>query len=320
MSFPLILASGPVAPPVAGSPWSDISLTWIGPDGSVWDLRDWRSGVFVTRDGIEGLHFPKVTRAISRSGAIPGHRVRGWRAEARDVFWRTFVWADASEEWLERYEAFFATLHPLNAGRWIVQPEGRPARSVELTAVLDDSYSYERDPYRAGWAEYPITLEAAQPFWQGERVRRGPWRAPDTQDFFPGPPFTISSSSAFGSASIPNAGDVDAWGVWWAVGPLTSIELGIGEAVIRPPFELLDGEMLRIDTDPRHPTALLGPATVDGDGQIDTDSFVGSDVTRDLGLQDYAAVPPGGSVDLHVEATGSGSVLFDLVPLHFRAF
>lgn len=314
MSIPLILSSAIVSElPGEVTDWRGLSLEWIGHDGSIWDLNDPRGGLALYRKGVEGLHFPRITKNSSTSRAIPGKRLRGWRAESRDVFWPVYLGGDGSDAWLERHSAFFDTIHPSLPGTWRVSA-GDETRTLQLTGVFDDTHSYEIDPLLRGWALYDVTLEAAQPFWQGTRVRRGPWKAPETSPFFPGPPFRISSSSAFGSAVVPNTGDVDAWGVWWATGPLTEIELGVGGAVIRPPFGLEAGEMLRIDTDPRHPTAQIGPAVTD------TDDFVGVDITQDLGLQDYAPVPPGASVDLHVEATGSGAVMFDVTPLHFRAF
>ncbi|WP_194385369.1 hypothetical protein [Microbacterium luteum] len=315
MSIPLIVSAPPLAAPVAPLQWRGITSVWTGHDGSVWDLVDQASGAVLYRKGVEGLHFPRIVKNASTSRAISGKRLRGWRAESRDVFWPLYLWADGSDEWLARHGEFFDTIHPEKAGTWTVDG-GRGARTLELTGVFDETHVYELDPLIRGWALYDIALEAAQPFWKGKRIRRGPWQAPASAPFFTGPPFTISSSSNFASASIPNPGDVDAWGIWWAVGPLTEIELGVGDTLIRVPFPVADGEMLRIDTDPRRPTALLGDAVA----PEATDLFVGDDVTRDLGLQDYATIPPASSVPLAVAATGAGSIFFDLIPLYFRAF
>jgi hypothetical protein len=312
MSTPIILAAPTSLAPRDPDLWRGMSLLWRGADGSEWDLGDDSSGV-VLGDGVEGLHFPQVQRFLSRSRAIPGHRLRGWRAEAREVFWPLLIWGSSTEEWLERHRLFMRTLHPIVPGRWTVNT-GDEERHLELTGVFDDGHAYGRDPALFGWAKYGVTLEAQQPFWQGKTIRRGPWRTPDPQPFFSGPPFTISSSTTFGAASVPNTGDVDVWGVWWATGPLSAIELGVGDTLITPPFDLEAGEMLRIDTDPRNPTAQKG-AEVD-----DTALFEGSDVTPALGMQDYASVPPGERVELHVNAVGSGSIMFDLTPLYFRAF
>lgn len=306
MGAPLILAAPPSPPPGAGGAWGATSMLWIGPDGSAWDLTDWRSGVFVMRDGIEGLHFPKITKFSSQSRAFPGRRLRGWQAQARQVFWKVFVWADGTQEWIDRADAFFSTIRPDQSGTWRIAA-GSQARTLELTGVFDDSYSYEVDPLQHGWAVYPVAMEAVDPYWRGQIVRRGPWRAPEPAPFIPeggGPPFTISSRRTFATATIPNPGDVDAWALWRVVGPLESIELGVAGAVIDVPFSVAPGAVLEIDTDPRRPSAKLN----------------GVDATADLGLQDYAAVPPGAQVQLHIAATGAGQVAAQLQPLHFRAF
>lgn len=293
--------------------WVGLSVTWTGPDGSVWDLADVAGGVFLDRAGVEGLHFPPITKYRSAARGIPGNRVRGWRTEAREVFWPIHLWGGSSEEWLTRNEAFLSTIHPERAGTWTVQASGRPARSLQLTGVFDESHAYTVDPVHSGWASYGITLEASQPYWEGELITRGPWKAPDPVPFFPGPPFSIGRGAAFGTAVIPNPGDVEGWGVWRAVGPLSSVELGVGDAIIEVPFDVPSGEVLVIDTDPRHPTARMG--AVPDEGEV----FDGADMRSQLGLQDYAPVPVGSSVPLHVDATGTGEITYELKPLFFRA-
>lgn len=320
MSSPLIFSAPTSLPPEeTASAFTGMTLTWEGPDGSMWDFSDNDGGVVLASDGIEGLHFPRIQRHTSRSRTVPGQRLRGWRTDPREAFWPLLIWGDSSDEWLERHRAFFDTIHPEHPGTWRVTA-GRETRSLLLTGSFDDPAVYDRDPALFGWSKEPVTLIADQPYWRGATIRRGPWRSPEAVPFFPGPPFPIASSAAFGSASIPNPGDVDAYGVWWAVGPLSSVELGVGTAIILPPFGLADGETLRIDTDPREPTAQRGPTPLNEDGELDTRLFVGEDATRDLGMQSYAAVPPGAAVDLHVGAVGAGAVIFDLTPLHFRAF
>lgn len=306
MSYPIILSTPPSAPPVPGEQWEGMTLEWVDADGNVWDLNDWKTGILLDNRGVEGLHNPQLTMFRSESRGTPGHRKRGWRAKTREVFWPIFVYGDSSAEWLTRQREFLSTIHPDREGKWRVTANGE-TRELTVSAVFDDAHTYDIDPMLEGWASYGVELEAAQPFWQGAPIRRGPWQAPGAVPFLPtegGPPVTISSSSAFGSATVPNPGDVEAWGVWSVEGPLSSISLGVGSAITTVPFNLGAGEQLIIDTDPRHPSALRD----------------GVDATEQLGLQDYAAVQPGGNQPLHVEATGTGSIIFDLVPLYFRAF
>lgn len=317
MSIPFILSGPGFGPPaLPADQWGTLGLTWTGHDGSEWDFTDTNGGVLLDRRGVEGLHFPRITKYKSSSRGVAGNRSRGWRTEAREVFWPVYLWGDSSREWLDRCNAFFATIHPDLPGTWAVTGLDGSIRELSLTGVFDDTHVYTVDPMQRGWEQYGVALEADQPYWQGALIQRGPWRAPDPQPFFPGPPFTISAGSAFGSAAVPNPGDVLAHGVWWARGPVSAVELGVGDAVITVPFEVPDGQLLRIDTDPRRPRATMGAAVP----RDELDEFVGTDMTQALGLQRYAGVPPGRSVDLHVEATGTGEISFHLRPLYFRAF
>lgn len=305
MSYPIVLSSPPSAPPAGFEQMEGMTQEWVDADGVVWDLNDWESGVVLDNRGVEGLHNPQLTMYRSESRGMPGHRKRGWRAKTREVFWPVFIYSDTSAEWLARQRAFLSTIHPDREGTWRVTAGGE-TRELIVSGVFDAQHTYDTDPMLEGWASYGVELEAAQPYWQGAAVQRGPWRAPGAVPFLPeggGPPMRISSSSAFGSATIPNTGDVEAWGVWTVEGPLSSISLGVNGAIITVPFSLDAGQTLVIDTDPRHPSTLLD----------------GVDVTESLGLQDYAAVPSGASVPLHVEGTGSGQITFRLVPLFFRA-
>lgn len=306
MSYPIVLSSSPSAPPIPVEQREGITQEWVDPDGVVWDLNDWTTGVVLDDRGVEGLHNPQLTMYRSEARGTPGHRKRGWRAKTREVFWPIFIYSDTSAEWLARQRAFLSTIHPDREGVWRVKAGGE-TRELVVSGVFDGAHTYSVDPMFDGWAEYGVELEAEQPYWRGKQIRRGPWSAPDAQPFIPpggAPAFTISSSSAFGSATVSNPGDVEAWGVWSAAGPLAEITLGVGDAIIDVPFALEMTDVLVIDTDPRRPTATLN----------------GVDATEMLGLQDYAPVPPGASVPLHVEATGTGRIMFDLVPLYFRAF
>lgn len=301
--MPIVFAAPPVAPPsLSGS--AGLRMRWLGADGSVWDLNDWRAGVCLMLGGVTGLHFPRVTKYKSRSRAVPGHRNRGWRAEARDVFWPLYVYGDGSESWRAVYDRFFATIHPDKAGVWEVTA-GTQVRSLRLTGVFDDDYQFTRDPYAAGWAVIPVQMEPEQPFWEGQTVKRGPFSAPAGVDFIPptlAPTFHISPAATFASATIPNQGDVDAWLVWTVEGPITDVTLGLGGVTATVPFELSAGQVLRIDTDPRNISARLD----------------GVDVTAQLGLMEFAAVPPGGVVPLMVAASGAGGISAELTPLYFR--
>lgn len=312
---PYILSVPAPLPAPVESAWQSLSLVWVGWDGSEWDLNSREQGAMLFRRGVEGLHNPSITRHTSTSRGVPGNRLRGWRAEARAVFWPIYLWGDDSEEWRARHNAFFRSIHPDREGKWLVTA-GTETRTLRLTGTFDEPHQYDIDPQLHGWAQYGVTLEAAQPFWEGSPVVSGPWQAANPVDFFGdgGPPFHISSQSSFEAAAVTNPGDIETWGKWTAVGPLTAVELGVAGAVIDLPFAIPDGKTLVIDTSPRNQTATLG------DTVADPADFVGEDVTEELGLQNYAPVPDGAEAELHIAATGTGSIQFEITPLYFRAF
>lgn len=303
--MPIVLATPPSAPP-PGAVSAALGYRWLGPDGSVWDLNDWRSGVFLDNSGVTGLHFPKMTKYRSSSRAVPGHRNRGWRAESRDVFWPVCVWADGSEDWRTLYTRFFNTIHPEKAGVWEVTA-GSQVRRLRLTGVFDSEHEFPLDPYMEGWATIPVQMEPEQPFWEGDPIAVGPFSEPVGVDFIDpvllAPTFHLSPAATFATATIPNPGDVDAWLVWTVEGPLTDVVLGVGGVTASVPFSLLAGQTLRIDTDPRKVSALLD----------------GVDATEQLGLLEFAAVPSGGAAPLSVSASGAGGITASLTPLFFRA-
>lgn len=317
----LILAGPPVAlPSEVTSRWEAITVEWVGADGSRWNLADGTEGVALQAYGTEGMHDPILTKFSSKSRAIAGKRPRGWRAEERPVFWPVLVYTDNSDQWVDTYDRFFASIHPDVPGTWRVGFKGQ-VRELEATGVYDRGHTFDTHPTVLGWGKFGITLEAVDPWWRGEKVVAGPWKTPDPVDFFGGgtaPAFNISESAAFGSATINNPGDIDEYLTWVISDALTEITVGVGGKVITVPFDVDAGEMLRIDTDPRNPTALLGPIPpLDADGQ--PMPFEGVDVTEDLGLQPFAVIGRGMSQELHVEATGSGQISAELTPHYFRA-
>lgn len=302
MVFILTYAPAPPAlPPVKLVPFRQ---EWVGWDGSVWDLSTGSRGVLLTLGGLAGWHMPQFEQYKSQSRAIPGHRRRGSRALGRNVVWPLFVHGDTTDEWLERDADFWRTIHPDLEGVWRVHSP-RGTRELRLTGRFDSDHAYPRDPSAYGWARYVVELEAAQPYWTGAAVEQQ-FMAPNPQDFFGAgaPPFTISRGATFASASISNPGDVAAYPVWTLVGPLAAVEVGVGGTLIDVPFDVLVGETLVIDTDPRNQTATLN----------------GVDVSEDLGFQSFAPVEPGQERSLTITATGTGSVAVSLVPLYFRAF
>lgn len=293
--------------PVRAPDGSTVELTWTGWDGSVWHLHDGRQGVMMEARGLVGLHNPPVAKFESKSRGIPGARLRGWRAEQRPVRWPVMVERRSrSDDWFSAYAGFFDSIHPIKEGVWAVTVNGA-TRTLRLTGEFDGDHAYQVDPMLLEWAQYDVKLQAAQPFWEGAPVTPEPWSAGDPQDFIDSegaPAFHLSGSSTFENAAIENPGDVDAFPVWTFTGPLADVSVSVDGKTLAIPFDLTDGHVLRVDTDPRRLSALRD----------------GVDVRQLLGFQSYGPVPAKGESKLTIVATGAGSIAMQITPLFMKAF
>lgn len=310
--MPLVLATPPVSPPAEPSQWGTVGMVWVGPDGSRWNLNDWRGGLQLVRDGVKGLHFPKISKSKSVSRSVPGFRLRGFRAESRDVFWPLYVYGDGSDEWRRVYDAFFATITPDRAGVWEVTA-GHTTRRLQLTGVFDEEFSFTRDPLRKGWAIIPVSLEPENPFWMGDAVTTPEFGGEEPVDFIPSDPgdpdYHPSPAATFSAATINNPGHVEAY-LTWTVRALDPVDagdviLGLGGVTAQINIPMAAGDVLVIDTDPRNVAALLN----------------GVDVTAQLGLVEWAPLPSGVDVPLTVIGpAASATVQASMVPLFYTAF
>lgn len=310
----LILAA-PLAPPVPAAPAKQPRfMQWTGWDGSRWLLSD-PVGSPAMLPGVEGLHEPKYTRFTDQASAVPGNRIRGVHAQERTVFWPLQFQAESVDDWRDTYSAFFDSIDPERPGVWQVD-EGQNARILRLTGVFDDGYQFDMDPFISGWAAVGVKLEAAQPFWEGVPVTRGPWQAVAGGSFFPGPPFHLTDGHADPATAVfPNPGQVPAYLTWALAGPLDAgAQVGVAGRIITVPFAVLAGKTLVVQTDPRVQFATLV------DGPVDWSNITGTDMTADLGFQDFGPVPPGGEVPLTIAIAGGGVVNASLTPLYRRAF
>ena len=287
--------------------WPGVTaMTWVGWDGTLWDLLRGTEGVVLLEKGVRGLAMPPIGRHTQESPALAGSRHTGWRAVEREVFWPVYVWSeDSSREWFDRDAAWWATMHPDQVGEWAVTTSRSGTRRLRLRYVDDSEHSFDHDPARVGEAIYGVRLVAEQPFWEGETALSS-WSLSEQASFFPGPPFWIGSAYTLATATIRNPGDVPAWPVWTVHGPFTSARVGTAGATITVPFGLQDGASLTIDTRPAVMRA------VDSSGV---------DRTRELGAAAFAPVPPGVRVPLDLDLGGEGGrITAQLAPLYLRAW
>ncbi|WP_210416687.1 hypothetical protein [Glutamicibacter sp. ZJUTW] len=303
----LVYAVPSMPPPITSSFRSRVKIVWTGANGDAFDLTNWRQGVFIKQDGIEGLGSPERQDWVSAlSPFVHGQEYRGHTVIAREIFLPIYLYADgASQAWHDMDARFWATLKPGELGTLSVEtPGGVRTISARFKAV---DGAMQRDPFYFGWAHYGITLVADDPFWYGEPVSRA-WAQPETKLFFHKVTgeqlFNINSGSVLSSASFTNAGDVEAWPVWEVEGPFTQIALGVGARQVSYVASVGAGSKFVLDSDPRDQTALVN----------------GVDVTGDLGDYGFTPIPSGKSMPLNLSMAGTGTVHATIVPRFYRAW
>jgi len=316
----IVYAAPPVGALASARLPQGMRMTWESWDGTVWDIATGAEGVALM-PGVRGLNMPPVRRHTQASPAVHGSRRTGWIAEEREVFWPTLVYKEPGEQdWAKLDGAFWRSMHPDRPGKWsVTDPSGR---TRILTCVYSNDSQHATDilPSIKGWEKYGIYLAAEQPFWVGEVIRRG-WSGSGGTSFFGSgaPNFNISTASSASTATINNPGDLDSWPKWTVVGPSTETTIGLPGQQIEIPFNIPAGKALVVDTDPQRQTVVYGdwvPNTLTGFGTIAN----GVSKFSDMGAMTFAAVPAGEAVKLKIVINGSGIVLMELVPRHFRAW
>lgn len=302
----------PYTPPPPPAPaFSAYGSVWTGADGSVWDLTDPSSGVFMTNQGVRGLLRPEYTRFTSKSAGVAGSRHRGSRAEERPVYWPVFVYSDTgSQEWIERDRAFAASFDPDMPGVWTVtQPSGE-ARHLSCRLIDDGGAADGPDPVRAGWRVYGMNLVANDPYWYGPPVSQtwGSTVEVGRSTFpirFDDRSFRRKSSSTLGTVRMTNPGDVDAWPTLRIEGgPSTDFEFTVGGRTIAGQVALNPGDVFVVDTDPRRQSTYLN----------------GTRVRGVLTQANFAPIPAGRDRQLTVNVSPSGTATVTIAPRFNRAW
>lgn len=211
-----VVLAAPSAPPPPPVPrWPGLSVTWEGWDGSLWDLRDYRRGVFMLPD-VDGLHFPPF-KQITRERLRGGQRLRRAVPQPRPVEFTVLIHVDSSNAWVNLNDAWWDSFHPERPGTLRIGTPDGSIRSIRLRLDPSGDFSYPRDPTTIGWVAYPVSLIADDPAWMGEPVTDRWEQEGDQPDFFPedgGPPFNVASDARLEGAAMHNPGDEPAWVTW----------------------------------------------------------------------------------------------------------
>lgn len=308
-----IEAETPLLPPPEQA-FQTIEHTWIGTDGSEWDLSNPDSGVFLVQESIEGLHHPPMDLIRRQSPTLPGSSFHGYRVAERPVVWPLYIYSDESSmHWVERDRALWNALKPGREGTWRVTLPNGDYRQLRMR-VEPSPQAFERDPVRFGWHKYAIQAVAdINPFWTtptevGTRVS---WKAAEGDDFFndgQAPPFNVSESSIETVKSYFNPGDEDVWPIIRITGQMNKVDFVIGGQSFTVNCNLAhEGETFTINTDPRF---------------FEVTDNQGRNRVRDVTTWSFRPIPPGKTTKISAipDSDGGGSVMLDVSPLYYRAW
>lgn len=287
-----------------------LSHAWTGWDGTRFDLSVPTAGVLMLMDGATGMHMPEFDQYTDEHASVDGARYRGTRTRVRNPEWTLGIFGDTTPEWRDRDSAFWRTMHPGRPGLWAVTDADGAARTLTCRYRSSSELQYGRDPHKAGWAIYPVSLMAERPYWEGSPINSPVWGESESEDFTgpsdAAPDYYVSGATSLGSAQLTNPGDVDAHVTYTVRGigsGLTSVaisaaggQLGFGAVAA--------GSVLRINTDPTAPLATLD----------------GVDVSGSVDPWDPRSIPAGESSPLDITMVGQGTVQASFVPRYFRAF
>lgn len=304
-------------------PGTDLEVTWLGADGSVWPLTDVTEPVQLSKKSLLGLHLPKMAQQWSTSARIPGRRRTGVVLEGQEVELRVHVGdlvgePRRGEQWRELNDRWWSSLSEEDPGTLVVSSTSG-TRSLQLWLEEATDPAYLTDPAIRGSQGYDLVLGAEDAFWSGpELTVPFEYVTSDDQDYYggragggAGPDFYISGGSQFSNATVTNPGDFDGYPRYLITAPFASAVVGPGNDVVTLPFQTVGSQRVLIDTDPR----VL--SIVDGEGN-DLWPLVGSAIDPIFApLPRRSTVPM--TIELEGAETGSG-VYVSLTPRYRRAW
>jgi hypothetical protein len=242
------------------------TLTWIAPDGSIFNLGNWNPAAgpgFFALDGVKGLGAAPRTITADDSPR-GGTTVRCIHPGPRMITLPMHIAGVTHAQYLDRERALaeaFASTRRLGPGWLQVQ---RPDGSVrQIQAVYSEGWDPEGGPT---WCDVVPILYCPDPFFQAatatQLVAAYGASAGDFLNPFP----NISSSTALGSSTATNPGTVEAWPTWTVSGPaslVTITNLTTGATFTVDPNaagiawgNLTAGQTVTIST---NPARILGP-------------------------------------------------------------
>ena len=232
-------------------------ITWYEPDGTPHLLSDYP--YFGMLRGRKGAFMPPVRHVQDRVPMQNGARFRDSFYDPR-VLDMPFHMEDTDEETLRD--------HLRNLMGWFNVSDGDGQLEVafngttrRLNCRFLDGLGLDESMENNGiyWQDFILTLLAADPFWYNAAATEVEFSGGAGGGlFFPILPMTLITGAIFGTNTVNNPGDVEAWPIWTIEGPTSGgIELQnvtTGRTLILSSLVLTTGQTLTIDTRPLYKT------------------------------------------------------------------
>ncbi|MEJ5222854.1 MAG: hypothetical protein WHV44_00240 [Anaerolineales bacterium] len=175
----------------------------------------------------------------------------GIKVEARDVFLPLLVRADDLQAALRLCARYF---NP-RLGDGILRVEDEQGHVRVLRCRYAGGLEGNGRDGGYGWQKIGIRLRALSPYWEAENPKNYVFAMQPPVLFFQSPffPLRISRGSIDGLVTVQNDGDVEAYPIITATGPLTSLEvqnLTSGKTLNFPVLSMTAGDVLVVDARP----------------------------------------------------------------------
>lgn len=219
---------------------------WITPDNNTIDLM---TDPFLLMKEISGHLMPPFKRDEKWIGEIG--LLTGLRADVREVFLPLLVKAESLQDALRLCARYWNPR--IGDGTLKVEDDLGNAR------ILKCRYAggLEGDGRNSGpgWQKIGLRLRALQPYWQDEQYQDYVFALDSPVLFFQSSffPLHISKSTIDGNVTVNNPGEVEAYPLITARGPLTALEIQnvtTGKTMNFPVLTMTASDILTIDTRP----------------------------------------------------------------------
>lgn len=208
-----------------------VSIRGANGQGEEIPLTGIKSGswpAIVLQPGVSGLDLPPFELHADESPNLDGSMFRETRAAARQVLLPVFVYGIDRRTLREFKRKLANALNPKKGYCVLtfIEQDGVPRRLYCYYAGgMEGNESSNAAGFR--WITYGLQLTAMDPWFYGDSEQAAKWSFGTAVPFLGNPflPIKLSpGTSATGTLTIDNPGDIEAWPVWTITGPLKSFE------------------------------------------------------------------------------------------------